>query len=349
MSDHDEPALDCVDLHKAFGPTVVLDGVDLRVRTGTIAAVLGPSGGGKTTLLRLVAGFVRPDAGSISVRGTTVVDHSTWVAPHQRRIAIVPQEGALFPHLRVGANVGYGLARSRRRDDRIRECLALVGLSGYEQARPDELSGGQQQRVALARALAPNPSLVLLDEPFAALDAALRTQVRTDVTAALRAAGATALLVTHDQHEALSTADQVAVLLDGRVAQMADPVTLYRSPASLRVATFVGEATVVDGMRRDSHVECALGSLALAAAGVAGHDGPVQVVIRPEQFVLDREPGPARGLVVHTAFYGTDATVDLAVPGLATTITARLRTTELPAVGDEYTVHVDGRVNTYPA
>jgi iron(III) transport system ATP-binding protein len=202
-------------LHKAYGPVRALAGVDLTVRSGSLMAVLGPSGCGKTTLLRCVAGFEPVDSGHITVAGRTV----TTLAAHRRRIAVVPQEGALFPHLSVFDNVAYGLDRPARRAGRVEVVLALVGLADLARRMPHQLSGGQQQRVAVARALAPRPPVVLLDEPFSALDATLRVDLRRDVREALRADGATAVLVTHDQGEALSMADDIAVMRDGRIVQ----------------------------------------------------------------------------------------------------------------------------------
>ena len=239
-------ALEVAGLRHAYDRDEVLHGVDLRAETGSIVAVLGPSGCGKTTLLRLVAGFERPTAGSIHLGGQPVTGAGTFVAPERRRVGIVPQEGALFPHLDVAGNVGFGLTRSVRRDDvggrsgadrpsdRTAECLALVGMSGFERRRPAELSGGQQQRVAIARALAPRPTVILLDEPFSSLDAGLRAGVRIEVTAAIRHDGATALVVTHDRAEALSMADRVVVLLDGRVAQVGTPEEVYRQARVVR-------------------------------------------------------------------------------------------------------------------
>ncbi len=282
-------ALRIAGVSKAFGRSPVLVDVDIEVEEGSITAVLGPSGSGKTTLLRLVAGFDRPDTGSITVGDALVAGPGTFVAPERRRVGIVPQEGALFPHLDVARNIGFGLQRGPGRSDRIAECLALVGLDGFERRRPDQLSGGQQQRVALARALAPHPSLVLLDEPFSALDAALRPQVRADVVAALRADGATAVVVTHDRDEALAMADQVVVLIDGRVEQAADPATLYRSPASGVVAAFIGEGQVVAGQRVGDRVRTPLGEFPVDRASRAP-DGEVDVVLRPEPVLVYPPP-----------------------------------------------------------
>jgi iron(III) transport system ATP-binding protein len=301
-------------LSKSFGGSPVLRGLDLTVPERTLAAVLGPSGCGKTTLLRIVAGFETPDAGQVVIGGGVVSGPGTNLPPERRRVGVVPQEGALFPHLSVAGNVGFGLPRRRGRAERVAQLLELVGLAGYGPRMPHELSGGQQQRVALARALAPDPALVLLDEPFSALDTGLRAAVREDVRTALRAAGATAVLVTHDQQEALSMADVVAVLRDGRVVQAAPPADLYVSPGDLAVATFVGEAVLLDAMLRDGLAECALGRL-LVKGGVGGASGRGTVVIRPEQVVVGPSGAGVPGRVAGTVFYGHDALVRVTLPG----------------------------------
>ena len=254
--------LRCTAVAKSYGAHDVLHDVDLVVPTGTLTAILGASGSGKTTLLRLIIGFIAPDRGTIAVDGTVVAAAGgLHVAPDKREIGYVAQEGALFPHLTVAKNVAFGLARGERRNGaRTNEALDLVGLgAGYADRRPHELSGGEQRRVALARALAPKPRVVLLDEPFSGLDAHLRSETRAAVTNALAAAGATAVLVTHDQAEALSMGNEVAVLRSGRLAQTATPTTLYRAPVDLDVARFVGDAVVVPGTARSGVVECVLG------------------------------------------------------------------------------------------
>src|SRR5450830_2080615 len=272
-------------LRKTFGNTPVLRGVDLSVSSGSLVAILGPSGSGKTTLLRLLCGFERGDAGTIQINGQRVSGPGVFVPSERRHIGYVPQEGALFPHLSVAENIVFGLSRQlRKAHHRVAELLELVGLPGdFANRSPHSLSGGQQQRVALARALAPAPALVLLDEPFSSLDAALRVETRQAVAQALEAAHATAVLVTHDQSEALSMGSEVAVLWDGRLIQVASPAVLYRHPVDAQLASFVGEAVLLAGLVEHGTVKCALGALPLMAAVPAG---PVQVLLRPEQLRL---------------------------------------------------------------
>ncbi len=339
-----DAALTVAGVRKRFAATDVLHGIELTVPAGSVTAVLGPSGCGKTTLLRLIAGFERLDAGHIAVGGVTVADTTTHVSlpPERRRVGIVPQEGALFPHLDVAGNIGFGLARGPQAQARVQELLALVGLAGMGRQRPDQLSGGQQQRVALARALAPRPSLILLDEPFSSLDAALRNQVRDEVFDVLRAEQATAVLVTHDQQEALSVADQVAVLLGGRIAQCADPNTLYEAPADLAVATFIGEAVVVDGVVERGVVRTALGTHALRPG--APPAGPVEVVVRPEQIevVPVQVDGGAAAVVTGRSFYGHDGVARLQVAGIGSAVSARLPAGHLPERGASVWLKVRG-------
>jgi iron(III) transport system ATP-binding protein len=312
-----------IGLHKAFGAHPVLAGVDLEVPAGAFTAILGSSGSGKTTLLRLLAGFERADAGVITI-GSRAVDGpgASFVPPERRRIGYVPQEGALFPHLTVGANVGFGLAARERRGQRVGELLEAVGLGGLGDRYPHQLSGGQQQRVALARALAIRPEVVLLDEPFAALDAHMRASVRADVQRICRAAGTTALLVTHDQDEALSMADRIAVLRDGRIVQYAAPQDLYSRPADAALARFIGDANLLEGRLTGSAppgddaamaVDTILGRLPVSG-DVSPGSADVTVLVRPEQIeiVAGPRPGPHDGLsgrVVACEYYGHDAVV----------------------------------------
>jgi iron(III) transport system ATP-binding protein len=336
-------------LTKSFDGLAVLRGVDLQVASGELIAILGPSGCGKTTLLRLIAGFDVPDGGTIAIGERTLTSGRRAVAPEERKIGYVAQEGALFPHLSVRRNIGYGLPRAARRAGRrVDELLELVGLPSECADRfPHQLSGGQQQRVALARALAPDPAVVLLDEPFSSLDAGLRAETGEAVASALAESGATAVLVTHDQSEALSLAHRVAVMRAGLLVQVASPDELYRKPADLAVARFVGEAVVLPATATDTFADCEFGRLPLR---VGGSTGAVQLMIRPEQIVLDR-PGTGGGTVARVervAYYGHDATARVQLAGTGTEVIARCAGQLLPAPGDEVTVRVTDAVLAYP-
>jgi iron(III) transport system ATP-binding protein len=316
----------------------VLHGVDLEVPAGAIVAVLGRSGCGKTTLLRVIAGFHPVDAGTVHLAGRLVAGDGADVVPERRGVGLVPQDGALFGHLTVAGNVAFGLPRGPARAARVEEVLDLVGLAGHGRRRPDELSGGQQQRVALARALAPRPALVLLDEPFTALDAGLRAEVREQVCAALRAAGASAVLVTHDQQEALGAADVVAVLAAGRIVQAGPPRELYGAPVDPDVGAFVGDAVLLPATVRDGVAATAVGPLP-----VGGPDGAGRVLLRPEQLRL-RAGGPAT--VREVVFHGHDSTVLVELGG--TLLRCRTAGAGAPDVGDRVGVGVEGAARFYP-
>jgi iron(III) transport system ATP-binding protein len=347
-------SLSVAGLTKAFGDSPVLVELDLEVPTGSLTAVLGPSGCGKTTLLRLLGGFEHADRGSIRLGEKILADGRTHLPPERRAIGFVPQEGALFPHLDVAANVGFGLPRAQRRGGRVEALLDLVDLGGLGRRLPHQLSGGQQQRVALARALAPEPGLVLLDEPFDALDAGLRAQVRGEVREALRAAGATALLVTHDQEEALSLADTVAVMRGGRIVQAADPQTLYRDPVDAEVAAFVGEAVLLTGRQQQGGVETSLGRLHTRGRVPAAGERTT-LMLRPEQILCRKaadaagHEGPT-GRVLSTSFYGHDATARVALDGAEPReVVARAAGHLLPVVGQRVAIAVEGTAIAYPA
>jgi iron(III) transport system ATP-binding protein len=336
-------------LTKSFGGTPILRGVDLVVPSGALFAILGASGSGKTTLLRLVSGFERADSGAIEIDGRQAAGPSLHVPPERRQVGYVAQEGALFPHLSVAANVVFGLQRSQRRDRHKAEALLeSVGLpASYASRGPHELSGGEQQRVALARALAPRPKLVLLDEPFSALDAALRIETRQAVAAILEAAGATALLVTHDQSEALSMGRRVAVLRDGALAQVAAPEELYRRPVDADLARFVGEAVLLPGLAAGGFATCVLGRLPLM---LPVPDGPVEVMARPEQIRLEPRTNASSvtAEVVAVTYYGHAAAVVLELEPGAKRVTMRVAGHMAPQKGAQVSLSVEGGVMAYP-
>ena len=335
-------AVECLGVSKSFGPVQALRDTDLTLATGTLTAVLGPSGCGKTTLLRAIAGFERIDAGTIRVSGQAVAGPGLHLPPERRRVTIVPQEQALFPHLTVAANVGYGVRRGAERDKAVQAMLELAGLAGLGDRMPHELSGGQQQRVALARALAPDPTVVLLDEPFGSLDAALRDEIRSEVAGVLRASGATSLLVTHDQEEALSMADSVAVMRSGVIVQHGPPQDVYRRPADLWVANFVGRANILTGEADGGTVETVLGTLDL----VEPVEGAVDVVIRPEQ--LHVQAGAGGATVEDRRYFGHDVVVAVCLAD-GERVLVRLPSAEPMAVGAAVTVTCREPVLAFPA
>jgi iron(III) transport system ATP-binding protein len=304
---------------RSYGGVRAVREVDLEVRKGEILALLGPSGCGKTTTLRLIAGFESPDAGTVEVNDRTVARPGFAIPPEKRRVGMVFQDYALFPHLSVEQNVAYGLPGGKKRVGRVEEVLALAHLEGLGNRMPHELSGGQQQRVALARALAPEPAVVLLDEPFSNLDASLRVHVRSEMREILRDASATAVFVTHDQEEALSLADEVAVMMDGTIVQSAPPEMLYHQPATREVAAFVGEANFLPGTAENGHVTCALGDIPIVGNG---HPGEVEVMLRPEALVLRALPN-GRATVEDREFYGHDQLLKLRLDS-GETLRARL-------------------------
>ena len=297
-------------IRKSHGSNAVLHGVDLTVPSGAIVALLGASGCGKTTLLRLIAGFEAANAGTITLGTRQLEAPGVHIPAEQRRIGYVPQEGTLFPHLSVADNVAFGLTRAERRDGRAAEAIRLTGLAGLEQRFPHQISGGQQQRTALARALAPGPGLILLDEPFNALELGLRRSVCADVVALLRASGATAILVTHDQDEAFASADLVAVMRRGLVVQYAAPAALYRHPVDAEVARLTGDAILLDGVATDGSAETPLGTVALQPGAP---EGAVQVMLRPEQIVLTEAGQGVAARTLSSVFRGDHALVGVAL------------------------------------
>ena len=371
----DVAALSVEGLHKTFGRGWVLEDLGLQVGQGSLTAILGPSGSGKTTLLRVLAGFERADQGRITLAGHVVDDGHKWMSPEDRGIGYVPQEGGLFPHLNVEANVAFGLRRSRHHHGRaghpvrgrghgrthihkhggrgrqlVQTYIEMVGLSGYEHRYPHQLSGGQQQRVALARALAVDPELVLLDEPFSSLDVALRASVREDVQRVLSEAGKTAVLVTHDQDEALSIADRVAVMQGGRITQVGPPGQIYAEPVDPAVAQFLGDANLVKGRVSGGKAVTSLGELGLRRT-MADSD-PAWVLIRPEQVHLATEGAAGlAGTVVHCDFYGHDCVIEVrpTEPCGTEAITVRTQGAGAPDVGSEVVLRAQGPTVAWPA
>ena len=353
------PALSVADVHKSFGQAAVLRGVTLAVPERGVTAILGPSGCGKTTLLRLVAGFLRPDAGVIRIGGRPVSGPSGHLPPEDRRLGYLAQEGALFPQLSVAQNIVFGLPRRHRRDGtRLHRLLELVSLEPAVAKRfPHELSGGQQQRVALARTLAPQPRLVLLDEPFSALDASLRAETRSVVAAALAAADVTTLLVTHDQAEALSFADQIAVMRSGVLAQVGEPREVYDNPIDLPTAEFIGDTCTVPGIVAGSAAHGPLGDLPVRyPTGVQRFDGPATLMLRPEQLqirtVSADGAGSVRAVVSSVEYFGHDCVVTAELPGHpltpGTTVTCRLLGAPRMTTGSTVAIWVTGAAIAYP-
>ncbi len=323
---------------KRFGDVAAVDSASLCVARGEVVALLGPSGCGKTTLLRLIAGFERPDGGSVTVDGRLVASPAAWIAPEARRVGMVFQDYALFPHLTVAGNVGFGLPR-RTRASRVPELLAIVGLDGLERRYPHELSGGQQQRVALARALAPSPELVLLDEPWSNVDPFLRESLRAEVAEIIRPLGVTVLLVTHDREEAFTLADRIALMRDGSVVQEGTAEELYFAPATRWAAEFVGAANVLSGRIVAGRVETAIGTFPANGASLRSD---AQVLVRPE--LLELEPSPAgAGEVVAREFRGHDVFYRVLLDGVE--LVSQRPSTEVVDLGSRVAIRVhDGRV-----
>ena len=331
-------------LSKSFAGQQVLSNLNLDVHEKEFLAVLGGSGSGKTTLLRLISGFDTPDSGEIRINDRVVFSKSTNVLAEERRVGFVPQDAALFPHLSVAGNIEFGLAKqsSAQKAARVAELLRLVDLVGFENRMPHELSGGQRHRVALARALAPKPDLILLDEPFSSLDAELRVRLREDVRKVIAKAGITAIMVTHDQEEALSMASRVAILRDGEFAQIGNPSEIYQSPADIEMATFLGDSVIINGVIQNEKIVTDLGLLTPLNKVVNGATG--RVAIRPENFYLQPNPN-GEGEVIGRQYFGHDALVEVKLPKLV--IQARANGPFAPELGMKVTVWVRGQVNFY--
>jgi iron(III) transport system ATP-binding protein len=330
------------------GSVAAVTNANLNIEAGSIVALLGPSGCGKTSLLRAIAGLEGPTAGSVSIGGTTVSSQGPgkrqWVNPEKRNVGMVFQDGALFPHLTVTQNIVFGLRSMRKQLSRsqvlarIDELLELVDLQGFGDRLPNTLSGGQQQRVALARSLAPQPKVLLLDEPFSALDTSLRVQVRAEVARIVRDVGVTTVFVTHDQDEAFVLGDKVAVMQAGNIEQFGTPDELYRSPATPWVAGFVGEANFVVGVVAGNDATVAatpIGLVTIDDRRADPNSNEVRVLVRPEQVSLRLDPtdGTEAATVRTVEYYGHDVRYEVEFAD-GTVLAARTHSTELYERGD---------------
>jgi iron(III) transport system ATP-binding protein len=329
------------ELRKRFGRVTAVAGASFEVEHATVFALVGPSGCGKTTLLRLIAGFERPDGGEVSVAGRFVSRNGTFVPPEKRRVGLVFQDYALFPHLTVEGNVGFGI-KSGDRKKRVQELLDTVGLSGLGSRMPHELSGGQQQRVALARSMAASPELILLDEPFSNLDPSVRAHVRAELRDILHQMQMTAVFVTHDQEEALALGDKVGVMIAGEVVQAGSPEEVYRRPATRAVAHFLGDATFLPGHASGCEIECELGRL--TAAGTC-EPGDVEVMLRPEELELTAEAGVPVA-VVSRQYFGHDQLVTVRLPS-GHEVQVRTLSAQAFAPGDLLGLRATGDVVTF--
>jgi len=318
-------------LSAGYGGEAVINDINFELEQQQLLAVLGPSGSGKSTLLKTIAGFLTPIAGSITLDGNLVAGNNSPVPPEKRNIGLVPQEGALFPHLDVSANIDFGIKRDPHKKQRVNELLEIINMVEYAHARPQELSGGQQQRVALARALAPKPKLILLDEPFTALDTSLRAQMREDIRSILNLTSTTAIMVTHDQEEALATADQLAILQDGKLIAFGTPYALYHTPESIAVAQLLGEINLIPAtVQTDRSVHSEFGETKTSSLErlVPGERGTL--IMRPEAFVIENNVTP-NATFIDSLFHGHDSLISVRMhSGQVIKLREQTHTTRVP-------------------
>jgi iron(III) transport system ATP-binding protein len=341
-------SLEVSHLDVKFGDRKVISDLSFSLSSGEIASLLGPSGCGKTTLLRAIAGLLTPSGGTIRL-GTQLVGLSSLsLAPHKRSTGYVPQQGALFPHLNVARNIAFGIDKKKfsrsQIESRTSEMLELIGMSGYEQAMPTELSGGQQTRVALARALAIKPKMVLLDEPFSALDAHLRNELRADVIALLRSLGATAILVTHDREEALVASDKVILMRDGTIAQYGSPEDVYENPTSPEIAVSTGDAMILPAQQSlDGTVSYPLNAIANNAGGSKGY-----VVIRPEEVVVSQQSSVGmKAKLLALDYFGHDAMLTFSLAHTSELIKVRVVGHSGYSVGETLSLSHEGPIRFF--
>ena len=325
---------------KSYGSEIVLSDFNLDVWNGSIVGILGISGSGKTTALRLLAGFDKPDSGIIEMRNRVISSEDTFIPPEERNVGMVFQDYALFPHLNVEKNISFGLSRDEIKSGRLEEVLSMCNLETYRNKFPQELSGGQQQRVSLARALAPKPEVILLDEPFTSLDAHMARDLREEVVSLLRQTETTAIIVTHDQEEALSVCDVVSVLENGSVIQSATPQEIYLNPVSQTVANSVGDPNILKGFSVDGRVETSLGTF------VTAYNGALDVSIRPEciELLLDSE---GSYVVKECTFYGHDQVISFQ-NSKGEVFRARSLPNTIYEAGDKVNINIS-EVTTFPS
>ena len=325
---------------KSYGSEIVLSDFNLDVWNGSIVGILGISGSGKTTALRLLAGFDKPDTGIIEMRNRVISSEDTFLPPEERNVGMVFQDYALFPHLNVEKNISFGLSRDEIKSGRLEEVLSMCNLEAYRNKFPQELSGGQQQRVSLARALAPKPEVILLDEPFTSLDAHMARDLREEVVSLLRQTETTAIIVTHDQEEALSVCDVVSVLENGSVIQSATPQEIYLNPVSQTVANSVGDPNILKGFSVDGRVETSLGTF------VTAYNGALDVSIRPEciELLLDSE---GSYVVKECTFYGHDQVISFQ-NSKGEVFRARSLPNTIYEAGDKVNINIS-EVTTFPS